>query len=516
MAGKTYNLERDWRRLGAAEKKDDAGNVVLVDGKRVLVDAEYISDTLSGFSMRVTPAGSKAWRFRYYPKDRSVAVITLGKAGEIPPALNYRQAVDAYTEARAQAIRAQNDDRVKDPAAARKAQREAKAAPAPALPATLTIRQAIDHFTDYEDTRPITAGRKQERRSRLLRWLEPHFERDLSEFNHTAASGARDMIMAIHKLVCATGRSSLAKNLGKDLANFFAYQCNANSRLIQVSPMPVKLLWGKETERHRIIGGETNGEGRNGKRELVEFIAAIAGEKYPYRHAWQALLLTALRHGAVINAEWTQIDLAKRLWIVPPEKNAYEHVVPIGGALYAVLVDAQRAQREKYGDGCKYVFSGNGRKPISGLDPSPWKEAVDANGVPVRDGKGRRTYLRRDDVSGSSQERVVARMEAAGVPQEPVDQWQVHDLRRTASTLLAALGCPQHVRDYGILHHKPKKLDATYNRYDMLDEKRTWLAALAAHLAGLGLTVGQKALPAPTLALPAPAVMAPMADAAGC
>jgi hypothetical protein len=163
-----------------------------------------------------------------------------------------------------------------------------------------------------------------------------------------------------------------------------------------------------------------------------------------------------------------------------------------------VLTEARRECPE----GCAFVFSDNGRKPISGLDPSPWlentKPLLDDKGeavkdhkgkpmrVPVLDDKERRTYIRTDR-KDSSQCRVVRRIEALGVLQEDVDQWQPHDVRRTSSTLLAALKCPEVIRDRGILNHQPKKLDRTYNIHDYFEEKKEWLARLADKLVTLGL-----------------------------
>lgn len=66
------------------------------------------------------------------------------------------------------------------------------------------------------------------------------------------------------------------------------------------------------------------------------------------------------------------------------------------------------------------------------------------------------------------------------------------------------------------MNHQPGGLVGTYDRYLPEPEMREALERWADKLAALGLTVGQKALPAPPLTLPAPTVMSPMVDAAGC
>ncbi len=55
-----------------------------------------------------------------------------------------------------------------------------------------------------------------------------------------------------------------------------------------------------------------------------------------------------------------------------------------------------------------------------------------------------------------------------------LDRWTPHDLRRTAATGLAALGCTDEIID-AIQNHKKKGVVATYNRYRYDKEKEEWL-----------------------------------------
>lgn len=70
-------------------------------------------------------------------------------------------------------------------------------------------------------------------------------------------------------------------------------------------------------------------------------------------------------------------------------------------------------------------------------------------------------------------------------PRLPVANWAPHDLRRTARTQLAALGCPAEVAE-AILGHLLPGMQGTYNRHHYDVERRTWLTRLAAHLDQLG------------------------------
>ncbi|WP_296228546.1 tyrosine-type recombinase/integrase [Ralstonia sp. UBA689] len=66
-------------------------------------------------------------------------------------------------------------------------------------------------------------------------------------------------------------------------------------------------------------------------------------------------------------------------------------------------------------------------------------------------------------------------------PRLPVTQWAPHDLRRTARTMLAALGCPMEVGE-SILGHMLPGVEGIYNRHTYDRERREWLARLAEHL----------------------------------
>lgn len=66
-------------------------------------------------------------------------------------------------------------------------------------------------------------------------------------------------------------------------------------------------------------------------------------------------------------------------------------------------------------------------------------------------------------------------------PRLPVTRWAPHDLRRTARTMLAAMGCPDGVAE-AILGHMPPGVQKTYNRHQYDAERRLWLTRLSARL----------------------------------
>jgi hypothetical protein len=65
--------------------------------------------------------------------------------------------------------------------------------------------------------------------------------------------------------------------------------------------------------------------------------------------------------------------------------------------------------------------------------------------------------------------------------------WIIHDLRRTATTIMARLNVPPHVADR-VLNHSSgtiRGVAATYNRFTYLDERKAALEALGRFVAAL-------------------------------
>lgn len=66
-------------------------------------------------------------------------------------------------------------------------------------------------------------------------------------------------------------------------------------------------------------------------------------------------------------------------------------------------------------------------------------------------------------------------------PRLTVTHWAPHDLRRTARTMLAALGCPYEVGE-AIIGHMLPGVGGVYNRHDYDAARRQWLSKLSAKL----------------------------------
>jgi integrase len=186
--------------------------------------------------------------------------------------------------------------------------------------------------------------------------------------------------------------------------------------------------------------------------EVTEVWNASKGLGYPLAPFIQILILTATRRGGAATMRWRDVDLDKALWTLPPEATGTKgraHVVPLSNAAVELLRGLPVFPR---GD---YVFTTtSGRKPINGF--SKVKSRID------------KETLKRRTENGIK---------------ENIADWTLHDLRRTAATLMAEHGVLPHILS-AILGHSgavavssmPSALvTKIYNRYAYLDEKRSAL-----------------------------------------
>lgn len=89
------------------------------------------------------------------------------------------------------------------------------------------------------------------------------------------------------------------------------------------------------------------------REDVAAFMTALGTCKGGGARALQFTILTACRTGEVLNATWTEIDLADRVWTIPAQrmKGNRVHRVPLTDAMLAVL----QAQQ---GHDCQWVFPG--------------------------------------------------------------------------------------------------------------------------------------------------------------
>ena len=154
------------------------------------------------------------------------------------------------------------------------------------------------------------------------------------------------------------------------------------------------------------------------------------------------LLLTGQRRGSVAGMRWGEIDVEAKAWVIPASrmKNGEEHTIPLPDMALDLLNGLPSY------DGGEYIFTTTaGSKPISGF-----------------------TKIKRriDDIAGLDR------------------RWTFHDLRRTVATEMAGMGIQQHVVEK-LLDHRSGVISgvaAIYNLHQYGAEVRSAVEAWAVRL----------------------------------
>jgi len=211
-------------------------------------------------------------------------------------------------------------------------------------------------------------------------------------------------------------------------------QFNLTAAFVRVEPRSNQ----KERARTRVLSDEE-----------IRTIWPILGETGTFGALVRALLLTAQRRDEV--ARMSRIEIGEDgIWTIPAQryKTKKPNFVPLSKA----VLDVIEAQPKV--DKCDFVFSSRSKTPFSGFAKS--KAALD--------------------------KAVLAALEKQaenGTKVEPIPNWTLHDLRRTAKTLMVRAGVRPDISER-VLGHVITGVEGTYDRHSYADEKRDALEKLAA------------------------------------
>jgi integrase len=173
----------------------------------------------------------------------------------------------------------------------------------------------------------------------------------------------------------------------------------------------------------------------------------------PFGAMVQLLLLTGQRRDEVARMERAELA-ADGLWSMPGTrvKNRRPHAVPLPDTALKIV------RSMPVMDGCRFVFSTNTRSPISGF--SKGKAQLDAQ--------------------------MLALAQQAN-PAAVLTPWRLHDLRRTFVTGAVEIGIQPHVVEAVVNHVSGHKggVAGTYNRSELLPERRAALQRWATHVQGI-------------------------------
>ena len=398
--------------------------------KRVVDAAEpgerdsYVFDSeVKGFGLRLRHGGGKFYvlTYRMGGRESTKKRFTIGRHGSPWTVDQARErARDLLEQIR----------RGEDPNQAKADARTAALAPGP-----VTVRGAFERFEAAH-----LAGKRTGSETKRVFDLDilPRWgERPLVDI-------ARKDVLELLDAIEGRGSPKMRNRSAAYLSSFFAWA--ASRDLIAGNPVTgiAKL---EERSRDRVLTDA----------ELRALWKALEVET-PFSPLVKVLLLTAQRRDEVARMRWQDLDLDGKapLWTIPRDvaKNDQAHDVPLSPAAVEVLSRVPRF------DGAGYVFTTNGRTPVSGFSRA--KSALDARMATIlaEGGPG----------SGDASQ---------------LQPWRFHDLRRTAATGMARLGIAVHVVEK-VLNHTSGTLAGVagiYNRHAYMEERRHALAAWAAEVA---------------------------------
>jgi integrase len=100
--------------------------------------------------------------------------------------------------------------------------------------------------------------------------------------------------------------------------------------------------------------------------DLPALLATLRAKKSTAALALELCILTATRSGEILNAAWTEFDLAKGVWTIPAirMKAGQEHRVPLAARAIEILQSLHKLRLEHN----PHVFAGNAHgKPLSNM-----------------------------------------------------------------------------------------------------------------------------------------------------
>jgi integrase len=186
----------------------------------------------------------------------------------------------------------------------------------------------------------------------------------------------------------------------------------------------------------------SNARARVLKDDELRVIWKVSGEAQPFPALVRFLLLTGARRSEASEMRWEEVKDGD--WLLPASRNKTKRDLlrPLSRTAQALLEQQPKV--------CHFVFTPDGRSHISAYGPH--KAKFDA--AVLRE-------LKKEDPKA-----------------KPLENWTLHDLRRTARSLMSRAGVPERHAEQ-CLGHVIGGVQGIYDRHRYLDEMRRAYEALA-------------------------------------
>lgn len=407
-------------------------------------------DKLSGFGLKVTPAGAKVYLLQYRVGGRGHPTrrYTIGKHGPMTPD-------QARTRAKelAHMVELGIDPRqADDDAKAAKAEELRLAAERIRLESELTFTKQVDTWLEgYEvDHRPRTVDQA---RSIVELYLRPSLGG--KPLPHITRADLQPIIDAIPLRSRANRLAVYAY-----ASIFFRWAMERGT--IDANPIKTMAKPKAPEARDRVLTDD----------ELAAVWTGAGKLTGPYGAFYRLLILTGQRRDEVAGMKWPELDRARAIWTIPADKakNGKTHIVPLSTSVMVEL-DALSLARQ---------IKAKADKP----DAATWPKA---GPVLTTDSA---TSIRSYSKAKIALDTAIAEARGTKKNPAPIPAWRVHDLRRTLATGLQRLGIRLEVTEAALNHLSGSRagIVAVYQQHDWASEKRDalrgWAAAVQAIVAG--------------------------------
>ena len=402
----------------------------------------------------VQPSGHRSWMMRFRGPSGKPSKLVLGPVdlqAEITsqPVIGMPLTLAAARQLAAEILRqrALGHDAVADHKAAKQRQRtQIQEAEANAF-GTLVRRYVDEYLRTQRKARkwryfakqlgldyPIDGGEPSETKGGLAqRWRDRDVrtiddDEVLSVMKEARRRGTPGIIA--RKREPAEGR---VRDLHTVLSSFFGWLMHPSERIVKTNPCAGLLPPVKAEPRDRVLRPE----------EIVKFWHACDKIHSTFAAVFRLLLLTGQRLNEVAGMPWDELQ-DDGMWDLPGErtKNGLPNMVPLPPLALSIINAIPRIE------GCPFIFSTNGRTPISGW--SKIKRELDV---------------------------------AMGNPKP----WRLHDLRHTAATGMDELGIDTVVIELILNHISGRRggIAGRYNKGERMDARRAALHRWSQHIEGL-------------------------------
>lgn len=415
---------------------------------------------VSGFGLKITPAGGKVYVYQYRiarpgQAERTPAKrYTIGKHGNLTPDQARKRAKDlaALVEHGVDPRQRELDEFEAKDEAERQSQEVARIEGELAFGKVAALW--LDHYENEKGRRPSSV-----RLATLVvdRYLKPALGN--KPLPHIQRAHIQPIIDAIPVRQKGMRRAVFAYS-----SVLFGWAAKRGD--IAMNPLTGMAKPEAPKSRDRVLTDS----------ELAEVWRASERLGTPFGPFFRLLILTGQHRSEVAGASWSELDRGSATWTIPADraKNGVVHIVPLNVLAVGELDRLANATRgDDQGDESEtwptagLVLTTTGKTPISGITKA--KIALDSAIAEARRGDGESNELQVVDA---------------------LPAWRIHDLRRTLATGFQRLGIRFEVTEAMLNHVSGAKggIAGIYQRHDWKEEKRSALDAWARHIASISKT----------------------------